>query len=65
MRRCDWQRGPTSRCRMLSTRLGKRVREELVEYLDKGADEILVQPVPVSRGGDPERTIRAVGEVFR
>ena len=33
-------------------------------YLAEGADEIIVQPVPRSRGGDPERTIRAVAKAL-
>ncbi len=40
------------------------IREQLVAYLDDGADEVLVQPVPEWRGGNPERTIRAVAEAL-
>jgi probable F420-dependent oxidoreductase len=41
------------------------IREQLHEYLDEGADEVLVQPVPVSLGGNPALTIQAVAEALR
>jgi probable F420-dependent oxidoreductase len=40
------------------------IRPQLAAYLEAGADEVLVQPVPVSRHGNPERTIRALPEAL-
>lgn len=40
------------------------IEVKLRAYLTEGADEIIIQPVPTSRGGDPERTIRAVAEAL-
>jgi probable F420-dependent oxidoreductase len=40
------------------------IQEQLLAYLDAGADEVLVQPVSASLGGNPERTIRAVAKVL-
>lgn len=33
-------------------------------YAAAGADDVMVQPVPVSRGGNPEATVRAVAEAM-
>jgi probable F420-dependent oxidoreductase len=40
------------------------VRARLQDYFAAGADEVMVQPVAPNRGGDPERTIQAVGDLF-
>lgn len=40
------------------------IEAPLRAYLAEGADEIIVQPVPAGRGGDPERTIRAVARAL-
>lgn len=40
------------------------IADRLRAYLDSGADDLMIQPVPVHRGGDPARTIDAVAEVF-
>jgi probable F420-dependent oxidoreductase len=40
------------------------VAEPLRQYFEAGADHLMIQPVPVERFGDPDRTIDAVGEVF-
>jgi probable F420-dependent oxidoreductase len=40
------------------------VAETLRAYLEAGADDLVVQPVPVHRHGDPLRTIEAVAEIF-
>lgn len=37
------------------------VRARIDEYLSGGADEVALQPVAAFRGGDPERTVRALG----
>lgn len=41
------------------------IAEPLRQYFEAGADHLMIQPVPIERFGDPERTIDAVGEVFR
>jgi probable F420-dependent oxidoreductase len=41
------------------------VRDRLTAYLDAGADELMVQPVPTYRGGDPALTIDAVADALR
>jgi len=40
------------------------IAEPLHQYFEAGADHLMVQPVPVERSGDPDRTIDAVGEAF-
>ena len=37
----------------------------LRRYFEAGADHLMIQPVPIERSGDPDRTIDAVGEAFR
>jgi probable F420-dependent oxidoreductase len=41
------------------------VRQTLRGYLEAGADDLMIQPVPAARGGDPRRTIEAVAEAFQ
>nr|WP_241728976.1 LLM class F420-dependent oxidoreductase [Nocardioides zeae] len=41
------------------------VRDALRAYAEAGADDVMVQPVPTYRGGNPEATIRAVAEAMR
>jgi len=38
---------------------------KLRAYAEAGADDVMVQPVPRARGGDPEATVRAVAEAIR
>jgi len=40
------------------------VAPRLKEYLAAGADDLMIQPVPVSRGGNPHRTITATAEAM-
>ena len=40
------------------------ISDRLRAHLDNGADDLMVQPVPAYRGGDPLRTVEAVAEVF-
>lgn len=40
------------------------IAEPLRQYFEAGADHLMIQPVPVERFGDPDRTIDAVGEAF-
>jgi probable F420-dependent oxidoreductase len=40
------------------------VRDRLRAYVEAGADDVMVQPVPAFRGGDPAATIRAVAEAL-
>ena len=37
------------------------VRDGVARYREAGADDVMVQPVPVDRGGDPAATIAALG----
>lgn len=39
------------------------VAERIDSYVASGADDVIIQPVPGSRGGDPLRTINAVAQV--
>jgi hypothetical protein len=39
------------------------VSDRLAAYLAAGADDLMVQPVPEARGGDPRRTIAALSTV--
>jgi probable F420-dependent oxidoreductase len=43
----------------------EEVRDRLQAYLDAGADDLMVQPVPPARGGDPARTVTAVADALR
>ena len=43
---------------------GAQVLERLQDYLDAGADEIMIQPVSDSLGGDQRRTIQEVAKAF-
>ena len=40
------------------------IAEPLHQYFEAGTDHLMIQPVPVERAGDPDRTIDAVGEAF-
>jgi len=41
------------------------VRQRLADYLAAGADDLMVQPVPTARGGNPRRTVEAVAEAVQ
>jgi probable F420-dependent oxidoreductase len=43
----------------------EEIRDRLMEYVSAGADDIMVQPVPTARGGDPRLTIEAVAKAAR
>ncbi len=45
---------------MLAAGTADEVAARLQEYVDAGADDVVVQPVAPQRGGDPVATIRAV-----
>ena len=40
------------------------ITEPLRAYFDAGADQVMVQPVPAERAGDPARTIAAVADAM-
>ena len=41
------------------------IKPRLEEYITAGADDLLIQPVPAYRGGDPRSTIEAVAAAMR
>ena len=40
------------------------IEADLAAFVEAGADEIMIQPVPAERGGDQERTIREIATLF-
>lgn len=45
-------------------RTGDEVVERLNDFLDAGADEVLIQPIALSRGGNPSRTIQEIASIL-